>query len=126
MSGDPDRVASTYRVDERSEQGWATLRGRVSELRVLLATITPSIEHLARRTDRLEADYAQASRTLTAMATTQAAQTAMIASIESGVRDLKDARSSDGTRFRQVVQILAAVASSIAAVAVSVIAIVTR
>lgn len=107
-------------VDPESAAAWKRLRGRVTELQVMLAGLVPSVDGLVRRVDQLEQKDAEMARSLASVEKTQAVQTALLTNIESGIRDLKAARDGDGARFRHVLQIVVAVA----ALASSIIAIV--
>ena len=109
-------------ADPDAAREWYRVRGKVSELHVLIAALAPSVDSLARRVDQLEGKDAEMARSLVSVERTQAVQTSMLSTIERGIADLKSARDNDGTRFRHVLQIVVA----IAAIAVSVIAIVTR
>ena len=109
-------------VDVEAASAWQRLRGRVTEIQVMLGGLAPAVDALVRRVDKLEEKDNEMARALISVEKTQAVQTAMLATIERGVADLKSARDGDGARFRHVLQILVAVA----AIVVSVIAIVTR
>lgn len=117
-------------ADPDAAREWYRVRGKVSELHVLIAAMAPSVDSLTRRVDQLEHKDAEMARSLVSVERTQAVQTSMLSTIERGISDLKSAREkdaadaksareSDGTRFRHVLQILvavAALASSIVAI----------
>lgn len=120
--GDFDPDVTPPPVDVEAAAAWQRLRGRVTEIQVMLGGLAPAVDTLVRRVDKLEEKDNEMARALISVEKTQAVQTAMLATIERGVADLKSARDGDGARFRHVLQILVAVA----AIVVSVIAIVTR